>query len=494
MGFFNDAAMVIGKGLAQTAVQAASDETGYDIGGTLNFLFGDGQEVGGADMALLATELDNEFSGTPEQLAYLQDSITQQQSQLVNMGQELASISLSVKQIRLAIARIEEMLEKIHQHQLYQAWITVDTQIELYATGITVSYDMYVDYVSRYDQVPVSEINLLKTDILSGNNGPVVGLAGINNLILDEGQRKGALQLWSNMVAELVADGQISYRDAINQYFDYYRQLTFAQLTATNLVMEAYNLNGDTQASTNFYEKYRAYMKSQESTFITWMMPIINSAVEGNYWKSESGYSNFGVEAGYALEEINPNFYTLKDGAQYYSPSSSFREAEELLSALYDSSSEDRRIVVYMTYATLLADQLPSLPNVPLTLTSIDQASVIQPTFSDELGSPYNFLPSNMAYVGLPDTNLTSMGSNLSVKRYVFSNPKLGDGQFKLTSLNGKDNLVPYSTYASTRPGASGTANFQTEATLDFVLGVNQAGKFDFMNFLAYNYPYTATT
>ena len=54
MGFLDDAISNLGQSLAQTAVATVSDETGYNVGGALNALFGTGQTTGGQNLATLS--------------------------------------------------------------------------------------------------------------------------------------------------------------------------------------------------------------------------------------------------------------------------------------------------------------------------------------------------------------------------------------------------------------------------------------------------------
>ena len=63
MSFLDDAISNLGQSLAQTAVTAANQETGYNVGGALNALFGTGQTTGGQNLgnlpaALGSTSLD----------------------------------------------------------------------------------------------------------------------------------------------------------------------------------------------------------------------------------------------------------------------------------------------------------------------------------------------------------------------------------------------------------------------------------------------------
>jgi hypothetical protein len=492
MSFFDDAIGTIGKGLAETATRELSDATGYDIGGTLNFLFGNNQATGGEDLSNLMNTITQNFTGTSADLNFLKESLSQQGQVLSDIGGQLTSIIQTVNSISLEITKIQNLLTQIQQQQLFQNWQNVDLQLNVYTNAINSAYKTYSEYIQNYSTTPNDEIQLLKGNILDVNDGPIVGMNGISLLILDNGLEKGALQLWSNMVCALVNAGVMDYRDAVDQYMDYYKKLTFAQLTATNLVMEAYNLEGDVTSSTNFYDSYKTTVLAQETTFINWLVPIVYAGITGNMFDSNN---HCGFTAIDASTHLNPTFSTLANGTEYYTPSSIFYEAERLLKSLYCTDVADRRIVVYMTYFGY-----PSISNllqtVQLSLTSIDNQPPILPQTCQTLGAPFGYPQDYNAY---PDANWDSDAQGFYIKRHVyFANEEslsLPDNVYQLTNLNSTGNLIPMETYASAIGGGNrnpiygGKAPFMTNSVLAYQLSVNESSNFDFMNFLAYNYP-----
>ncbi len=490
MSFFDDAIGTIGRGLAQTAASELSDATGFDIGGTLNFLFGDGQNPGGSNMTDLSNKLNNPvdpFPVTPQELIYLQQSVEQQQQMIAGIGEQLNAVYSVITIIDSEIKEMERELSKIVQQQLYQSWQTADLLTTESIISIQTAYQEYSEYIANYATTPPSEITELQQNILDANTGAAVSLNIIAGLMLDNGQEQGLLQLWSNMVSSLVSQGIMDYRDAVNQYMAYYKKLTLAELTATNLLMEAYNLDGNTTECDIKYENYKEIILAQETTFIQWLMPIINAGVVGGFNETDVVY---GLAATHACMQLNPNFYTLVNGVAYYSPSSILMEAEKLLGSLYCTDDADRRIVVHMSYFA----QQPFaglLQAVDLTLTSCTNQNILTPIDTATLGA-FNPGPNNYGY---PDMNWDGLTLNYFVKRFVFSTGKgenntLPDDSYQVTNINNQGQLVPMTTYATD----GGVTPFMTNDVLAYTLTIDEASGFDFMNFLSYNCPYPAST
>lgn len=502
MSFFDDAIGTIGKGLAQTAAGALSDATGFDIGGTLGFLFGDGQASGGANLEDLDNKLNtlgSQFPVTAQELTLLQGTVEQQGQQLLTIGSQLNAVQATVSEILLETKDIEQDLTQINQKLLFQSWQNSNNLTTDHITSIQSAYQQYSAYINSYSTTPPQEIASLKDDILNPNNGPLEGLNFIANLIQDGNQNPGLLQLWSNMVCALVSSGVMDYRDAVNQYMEYYKTLAFAQLTATNLLMEAYNYDGNTQQSTKAYANYKAVMLSQECTFIQWLLPIINAGIVNEMTATSSAM----VSAIHASMQLNPNYSQVAPGANYYEPSSILYQAEQLLDALYCTDDADRRIVVHMTYFN--QPQFTGLlNNLDLTLTALGDAPAMKTVEAISWKTLTASTPASVLspFESYPDVNWDSIGLNYCVNRYVFStnaasqpNPTLPDGSYQLTQFNAKDGLSPIQTYASfmeSQFSPTAMAAFQAPAVLKYVLNVNEQSPFDFMNFLAYNYPYNA--
>ncbi|HVR96158.1 MAG TPA: hypothetical protein VMW27_06065, partial [Thermoanaerobaculia bacterium] len=85
-------------------------------------------------------------------------------------------------------------------------------------------------------------------------------------------------------------------------------------------------------------------------------------------------------------------------------------------------------------------------------------------------------------------------GEGFYLKRYVFADSESGgltDGQYTMTNLNGQNGLVPLPTYVSSEMGLPDPP-FQSVSETNYVMQVNAADPFDFMNFSAYTVPMLA--
>lgn len=276
MSFLDSAISTIGPALAQTAVGELSNATGYNIGGTINALFGGNQQTGGQNINTLIQALSGSVPGlSTDQISYLQSELTQQKQMLADIGTKLSSIENSVAQIVLQNQKILDALTKIEQQQLYANWQMVNINVVNYVTTIQTCYQLYSQYVANAQHTGKADINNLMMNIINANNGPLNAINVINTNILGSGQQKGLLQLWSEMVTPLIQGGLMDYRDAVSQYMDYYKQLAFAQLTATNLVMEYYSYQNEPTNRSAFYNSYKQVLLSQEVPFINWLMPCL---------------------------------------------------------------------------------------------------------------------------------------------------------------------------------------------------------------------------
>jgi len=496
MSFFDDAISSMGRSLAATAVADLNASTGVDVGGTLGYLFGGGQQPGATDMSQLGPKVEKAFGDDPTTLKLLQADLGQQAQAIAGLGAQLTGIADSLSLITGEIANIQSLLQQIQQEQLFQDWQAVDIQMTNDISAINTAFLTYGQYLGTFQptppqiSTPLSEVQTLVSNILDVNVGPKEGLANIHNFIMDSGQSKGVLQLWSAMVAPLVAGGLLDYRLAVQQYFQYYQKLAFAQLTATNLLMEAYNFAPDQTNAKKSWEQYKTQILAQEDTFITWLFPLVQAGVYGGLNPS-SGGANF--TAYDASIQINPGAQMVKGdanpGGAFYAPSSIFAAAEQLLANLYVTSQSDRRIVVHMGYPNVTG-MTSVLDHLNLTLTPDGTQQTINAVSSTRLGSPFSVQePPGVA--GYPDRNTDSawqLGGGYYLKRYVFTDQSSGglvDGSYTLTSLNGQDGLVPMFTYLNQSPGAP----FQQDSVVNYILQVNAAQQADFMNFEAYSTP-----
>jgi hypothetical protein len=489
MSFLDDAISTIGRGLAQTAVHAISDETGYDVGGTMNALFGNGQTTGGQNIMGLQENISNpsNWNGTFPDLLMLQQGVTQQIQQILNLTNMLGSINTEIGVLSGYIQSFEALLIQIDQQQIYQAWSTVDGSLNTYLSDVQAYYSTYAGYLADLS----TSTGLV--DTFAGEcidpSGPYSAVEGISRLIMDQGQSKGALQLWSNMVVTTVNAGLVDYRDAVNQYVVYYKTLAYCQLQATNLVMEGYIFSRDKTAAASAWNTYRQAMLDQEAIFITWLIPLIAAGQLyeiGKYTGQNGSYSYTAIDA---TMQINPAIQqplaSSDPTTAYYGPSSILKNAEALLASLYVTKALDRRIVVHLVYAS---DPMVSnvVSGAPLTLTNVSDSNVVPSGKSQITGGPFivgNSVPLdiNLYYSGTPGFYL---------KRFVFfaddQNTALADGSYQLTDINNQNGLVPINTYVAD------DLNFMNGNVLNYVLTVSSSKPFDFMNFMAYMTPVQA--
>ncbi|HVR98134.1 MAG TPA: hypothetical protein VMW27_16065, partial [Thermoanaerobaculia bacterium] len=395
MGFLDSAITSVGRELAQTAVSALEKSTGVDVGGTLNYLFGNGQETGGANLDALSQAIEQKFAGDLQQLEMLQAEIYQQDQALAALSAQLSGIASALTQITGIIQNIEQLLSGIGQEQLYQSWQNVDNEMTNYLVSIDTNFRIYSNYLSSYGKTPASEVAKLAENILNGNDGPLDGLSAIHSFMMGSGQGRGALQLWSLMVTPLVQQGLLDYRLAVQQYFQYYEKLTYAQLQAASLVMEAYNFNDDPINAKKAWDQYRQQILDQEDTFIQWLVPLVYSGVIGGIFVTGNNpYDSVNYTAYDAAVQLNPRIQYVRGDtdvdAAFYTPSSIFTAAEQLLANLYVTTPSSRRIVVYMLYPNGWGiDTL--LNGVELTLSSVSSSTTISSASHNRLGSPFPF-------------------------------------------------------------------------------------------------------
>jgi hypothetical protein len=495
MSFLDDAISNLGQGLAQAAVATANYETGYNVGGALNALYGTGQTTGGQNLGALGGALQNTGLDT-SLLNSVLGAVTQQTNLLQTLGGQLSSLAGQISAIQGEIANIDQLLKTIGQEQLYLSWEVKDQPVAALIAKVRSSHQSYGDFVANSSSTSSSLVTPFVNGII-GQNDISTATSVINDAILGQGgQSKGLLELWSNMVVPLVRNGTIDYREAVSQYMEYYKRLTYAQLQATNLVMEAYNYNSTpdpvlrpSAEAVDQWNTYREFLLTQEEPFIDALFPLI--AAGSQLAPSFLMYHNqqgvcFTTAA--ACIDLNPEVQssppiepngTLSTG--YYQPSRLLREAEQLLASLYVTEPQDRRIVVHMTYPK----KYELVDSVTLTLG----VNSLQPV-SSSTTSPY-------VVTAVNDSNWIAPANEVYIclKRYVFSadskNTELGDGTHILTNLNGVNGLVPVDRYYVNENNDYTTLEFpfMSDNIVKHRLTLSPSSPFDFMNFAAYTIP-----
>jgi hypothetical protein len=496
MSFFDDAISTVGRGLAQTAAGALSDATGVDVGGIMNTLFGNGQTSGGETLSTVQQELQTEWKGDQASLTVLSDGIAAQSAQLTQIGNEIGSISTAIASLNAQLSGFAAMLANLAQSALYQQWQEVDVEMTEYIVAIDTSYQTYGEYaadpnIGTPQAIPTSEVVQLMNDVLNMNNGPKVALNAISAFIMDDSQAKGVLQLWSSMVSPLVAAGELDYRDAVKQYINYYRKLAYAQLRATNLVMEAYNFNGDSTSAADAWVDYKKTVLSQEATFMTWLIPLIYSGIN-----PQTPFPNtVPFTSSHAILQLDPGVQRLGSGPAgkaYIEPSAVLRSAEELLANLYVTDPDERRIVLLMAYSGD-APIGPAVDQAALTLSPASGGGTVAATRKNRLGAPYAWPGNWTVPSAIAPSDYNMLSNTTYVTRFVFSaggGSGLPDGDYTITNINGQNGLIPYETYVGQTPSTA--PPFMNDDVLNYPLHVDGAKQFDFMNFMAYVVPVSA--
>lgn len=493
MGFFDDAIGSIGKSLATSATSFLTETTGFDVGGTMAYLFGNGQTSKGETLKGLTAGIQNEFTGSASALTLIQNDLNNQTVQINLIGDQLTAMSTAIQDINGEIKGIEALLDKIGQGQLYLTWQAQDNEIKNYIVKIDSTFQTYAEYVA--EDAEVDNVADLVESILDPNEGERGAALAINGFMLTDQQNKGALQLWAEMTCPLIEAGLLDYRQAVDQYFAYYTKLAWAQLRATNLMMEAYHFKGseehhsqghaDDKLAKRVWTDYQTLILSQETEFIGNLISIVRSGIVGSYVR---GYPTHTIYQ--SIAQFHPDFTPLFDNdrnylSTYYEPSSVLMNGEALLARLALTDPDDRRMVVHMTY---LGDAFKTaIDSAVITLSMISETSggTVTP---DSVPAVYGPMPA--PYVATSGSNTfysvdpawIQPTYNFYVKRLVYSGSDatpLGDGLYQLTNMNGSGSLVPLETYYGKLP-------FQSDPVLGYTMEVHAAQPFDYMNFAGY--------
>ena len=390
-----------------------------------------------------------------------------QSQEIEQIGQELNVVQQTLNQIETELTKdfsaIQQELKVINQEILYTQWETQDTALQQYITQVTSQYQTYMDYAQAPKTTTQAEIKALVTDIENTNNGASVAIGEMNELLLtNPAGSKGVLQLWTDMTLPLVESGTMHFLKAVQLYIQYYASAGYAQLKAANLLVEAYNQQGNSTEAKNKWKIYRATILEQENEFIACLVQLIAAGISGGYVESGSSWSSI---------LLNQAFVDAFPGTTYpnfYQPSPSFEQAEALLAALRGNQNDTGRVVIYMIYSDLYAQliiaKLPVLTGVDIeivdTNNKIIPATQIKQSFSSIIKAFSNKQP-----------------ESYNVTRFVFDD--IPYGNYVMRDING-GNLPPIAN--------SWTASdqFQHEQYLEYVMQINSLSPASFMDFTAY--------
>lgn len=490
MGFFDDALSTMGQSLAQSASGYVQGVTGPVVGNMLSTLFGGEQSTGGANLVQLQTDVQSANLKASD-IALLNGQLAAQTTEIQNIGTQLTALSSAVALIQSQVQAMKMVLGKIAQAQLFQAWQAVDIEMTTAINKIHSDYSILSGFTANYANTSGSQVKSVMEELQV--NGPLDAMNLINAFILNGGgQSQGVLQLWSAMVAPLVQNGLMDYREAVDQYTAYYMKLVSAQLLAANLLVEVSNyfaINDDHTAAMSAWSGYKTCVLSQEAEFIHWLVPLVYSGVMAYAAVIPPYISGPGYTYYEAAMQLHPGLQAMPGdagGEGYYAPTSIFENAEAMLATLSVTDPHDRRLVVHMVFSD---DQYGTFKTPidanPITLT-FSGSSTVTPTHVSKFG--YTGFPVLLP-TGTPDQNFFN-GQYMHLYRHVYAQDKnnptaLQDGSYQLTNLNGK--LPAMQTYAAgnERPPAP-AVSFQETKILSYLLNVSSTSKFDFMNFGAY--------
>jgi hypothetical protein len=501
MGFLDDIVSDVGQSLEQSVRDYAKGQINAAVGGTMAYLFGD-QETGGAVLLGLSGAIGNASGLDPLQIKTLQSGVDQQAAAISWIGNQLQFVAKQVQNLTGQIANIEQLLGEIGQELKYIKWADRNGLMLSDFAHIDSKYSTYAAYMADPIGMSSSHIADLAKQITDSMGE---ACRHISYVMLSQGnQDKGALELWSEMVTLLVAKGLVDYREAVSEYMDYYSRLTYAQLRATNLLVEAYHYQdfGPVKSSRarRALEEYKGLLLSQEDQFIKFLFPLVVAGATNIDWHpvTEPGMPSnpprFCFTAPDAAMQLHPGIQWLRTdperGKGYYAPSSVFMAAEKLLANLYVTDPTARRIAVHMVYGSGTGGSIYRAVNAAHpTLDYWGQgnnpiAEPIPPRTFPIGPDPYpTFIDFNFNVSGDPE-----MGpSNIYLNRLVYATTPGGqpipDGVYTLTNLNGHDGLLPIETY-----GWKGVP-FQQPQVVDYKMQIGPASPFDFMNFAAYTMP-----
>ena len=487
MGSFDDALLSIGQSVAQSASGYVREVTGPAVGNILGTLFGGGQLTGGSDIAKLDAKVDAAFADDPADLKILNMQMSDRATQLTEMGTELDAVHASLTTLIADVNAMAKTLDGLAAKQAYTLWSQQDQPVHGAVDSILAAQGQYAGIAADYVKADPEEVKNFVDTVLNATQGLDDDMLTINSYVLSDGQSKGVLQLWSEMVAPLVATAQMDYRYAVQQYTAYYTKLASAQLFAANLLVEAHNYYGHGAEKT--WSTYQGYVVDQEDQFIQWLVPLVYSGVTAR-WSPTVDYRPCGplYTAVDAAMQLHPGVQAMPGdsaGGGYYSPSAVFADAEAMLASLVLTDPENRRIVTHMVFSD---DKQGTLKH-PIDGISISLQAVAGENSAAQADTVLPMMTSKFSYwfpdwaPGAPSSiDLNIFGPKFWLYRQVFATSSTGealrDGSYQLTNFN--DVLPPIRNYLSN------AVFFQETKVLDYTLHVAPTSQFDFMNFGAY--------
>lgn len=446
MGFYFDALAFVGEGIASGALGEIGSE---GIGWLLRQIFGDPPP---SDLP--------EIEAIGKQLNTIQDTLYTME----------AMISTDFEQI-------EQQLQAIAQQQLYEIWQEKDQALQAYITTIDTQYTLYVEYAQNAGTTTKQNISDLVTDIQS-STGALDCLAQINALVLGSGEDKGVLQLWREMVAPLMTmppflRDKMLFGQTAEQYLNYYTRIAWAQMRAANLLVEAYNQQGNHGEVTTQWQDFKSFMGRQEIPFLVQFEWLLYGVAQQNatWFGLETSPSGTFCSLSYDCASVFQDIFAGGLYYSYYQPTPARAIAEQLLATAYAMGPSERRIAVWMIHPAGI--RYPT--NLDLTQANVQlvPASGGAPISPDSAATLINTTLS----LPMPFYSAIQLLNARLVRRYVFDQ-SVSDGTYTLYDEN------------NTFPTVSGnnqlTDYFQDGQYLNYILRVDAGQPSDFMDFGTY--------
>ncbi|MDQ8052265.1 MAG: hypothetical protein REI78_04525 [Pedobacter sp.] len=496
MSFFEDTLLNMGRSVVGTLTSVASEEFGFDVGGLLGSLFGNGQTTGGETLANATSNIKSDWKGSNNESSLLTQQLGNLTTELNDIGNTVTSIQQIVTNIDYKIDNLEKILNEIQKEQYYQTWLMVDINVRENINTILAQYETYQGYVSSYQGVASVQVadfvNNLDTTIEEA-------LMNIHSFLLPDGESKSLLHLWSRMLIPCIMDGLIDYRDACDRLTAYYQKILTTQFLGYTLLVEANMFNNNQMGAVKIWEQYNDQIKKQEGEFITYITSLIAAGAVPNWKYNRTGegtplipftVSAAALELDPTVQRIPINWYRLKSNDEkgpdqsYYKPSQTMEAAEKMLASYYFNDPSKRRIVVSVLWDEWLNINC-ALSSLQILLLGSSTGSTIEPNIetSQILNIAYGYPQVDM---NLINNTWDAQTSNLKLSRYVFDGETSG-GFIDDTYTVKIDNVPPpMITYVSR------ATPFAQAQILNKQFTLSSANPFGYMNFNAYAYAVNA--
>jgi hypothetical protein len=403
---------------------------------------------------------------------------SEEYKEIKKLGAQLNSVQTSINNLQNELevfsAEILAELQELEEEQLYLTWSTKNAAVLENLTHVRVQYDRYTDYANSPEETSRTSVNELVTQILDTNVGTEVAMCNLNELILGEGEDKGVLELWQEMMSPLLVQRKRVWQEAIDNFQRYYLTIVTAQAQAINLLVEAFNQRGNHALTKEKWNDYKRLILSQEDLFLkNFDLLILDSESNTRWADSTKWHYKFTYYDGIDLR--SPGGI-----ADWYQPRVERESAEKLLYNACSRAENSRRIVIHMIYPqrySPIPDEstdwfpFPNLENVEIQLVSAN----------DQFGTSIQATTIQL----IPIIEEEVIFDSRFIKRFIFDFPNdLPDGDYRMKDINGIDGLK------TIECKFSGLINFQRAKVLSFFLTLSVDKTFAFMDFCPYSAPF----